>query len=261
MDARITDEHLNAYVDGELAPKDAARVTLAITSDRTIAQRVVRLQQMKAAVAGLADADVLPNLPPLRARQKPGNTPDRRPDWRIAVGLAGIAAILATLGLSIPNSDQALRETAAQTASTAPAFLTLHDQWVAQPDDTGSVALPDDFSWMAPVILSSNLQLVHQARAEGILHLGFKGPNACRISLFVSGVEGADDGVRMDISDRIQQATWQVASLGFEMIARDMAPARFATVAAGLHQSSRTLAAEPQMQFALLQAALLPCTA
>lgn len=255
MGARITDEHLNAYVDGELAPQDAARVTLAITSDRTISQRVVRLQQLKAAVAGFAEAEALPDLPAHRHR------PDRRPVWWIAAGLAGIAAMLATLDLSVSSLDKASREAAIQTANIAPAFMTLHDQWVAQPQDTAGFDLPDEFSWMAPVILSSNLQLLHLARSEGTLHLGFKGPNACRISIFVSDFEGVDDGLRMDISDRIQRATWQIGPLGFEMIARDMAPARFATVAAGLHQNSRTFAADPQMQLALSQAAQLPCTA
>ncbi len=258
MGAQITDEHLNAYVDGELAPQDAARVTLAITSDRTISQRVVRLQQLKAAVAGLADAETLPDLPELPAH---GQKPDRRPIWWIAVGLAGIAALLATLDLSVSNLDEPSGEGAIQTANIAPASMTLHDQWSAQPHDAAGIDLPDEFSWMAPVILSSNLQLVHLARAASTLHLGFKGPNACRLSIFVSGSEGADNGLRMDISDHIQRATWQIGPLGFEMIARDMAPARFATVAAGLHQNGRTHAADPQMQIALLQTAQLPCTA
>lgn len=253
MGAQITDDYLNAFVDGELEPQDAARVTLAVASDRSIAQRVARLQLMKTAVAAFADTVSAPDIPLER--------PNRRPVWRVAVCLAGVAAALAMLGLSVPSINRIAPEIAADTGMIAPTFMAQHDKWAAQPQNPISFDLPEEYVWIAPVMLSSNLQLLHVASTAGVLHLGFKGPNACRISLFVTAAGGVDGGLRMDISERTQHAQWQSGPLGFEMIARDMAPARFVTVATGLHQNSRTYAADPAMQFALMQAARLPCAA
>ncbi len=253
MGAQITDDHLNAFVDGELKPHDAARVTLAITSDRAIAQRVARLQQMKSAVSGFADAASVPDIPL--------HKPDRRPVWRAAVGLAGMAVALVMLGLSIPSLNRTAPETAIAPGTIAPTFMAQHDQWTAQSQISADFDLPDDYVWMAPVMLSSNLRLVYLASSGAEVHLGFKGPNACRISLFVTAAEGGDGGLKMDIAEPIQHAQWQTGALGFMMIARDMAPTRFATVATGLHLNSRTHSPDPAMQVALLQAARLPCNA
>jgi len=254
MSLQISDGDLNAFVDGELSPHEAVRVTLAIASDRAIAQRVARLHQMKAAIAGFADIATAPDIPQRKPR--------RHAARRIALALVGAAAALAMLGLAAQILMQTAPGTANHTATNTAAqtIMAHHDHWTAQPQGTATPDLPDDFHWLAPVMQSSGLQLVHLAMPEGALHLGFKGPNACRISLFVTATERADSGLRMDISERTQHAQWQTGALAFEMIARDMAPARFATVATGLHQNSRTHAADPAMQFALLQAARLPCT-
>lgn len=46
-------ERLNAYVDGELAPADAAAVASAVAQDPGLARRVATLARLKANVTGL----------------------------------------------------------------------------------------------------------------------------------------------------------------------------------------------------------------
>lgn len=51
----ITDQEIQAYVDGELAPEDAARVDAAIAADVMVAARVERERRLRAMLRGAYD--------------------------------------------------------------------------------------------------------------------------------------------------------------------------------------------------------------
>ena len=54
MNDPVTEEMLNAYVDGELSPDDDARMAQAIARDPGLAARVATLSRVKSALSGLA---------------------------------------------------------------------------------------------------------------------------------------------------------------------------------------------------------------
>lgn len=250
MSSRVPEHQLNAFVDGELSPPEAAQVASAIAADPVVARRVARLHQTKAALAGLTDDLAVPDL------RQPRPAP--RPLWRLAVGLAaglaGAGALLAMLAWPAPAPERAHN-------ASEPPLMAQHDHWAGHMADGAGLALPDGFGWLESVMRSSGLQLVHLAQADGMQHFGFKGQNACRISLFMTAATQPDSPLRLTLSEQVQHAQWQIGAIAFEMIARDMAPARFATVATSLHRESHDHAPDTALQIALLQAARLPCTA
>lgn len=244
--AKLRDDQLNAFVDGELTPPQAARVAEALAADPVLAQKVARLHALKYALAGFAEELPLPQVAPVKR--------PRRPVWRKRAALAAVSAMLVlTLG-AVPRP-------APEGGDGISPRLQDHDQWLEASASTAPAPMPDGFDWLLSVTEASQLQLVrHHVGAEGA-HFGFRGPNACRLSLFISAAEGADRPLRLLLTDAVQHATWQAGGLSFEMIARDMAAARFASVATGLEQGSTERAAPSQLHIALVRSARLPCMA
>lgn len=249
MKGQVSDIHLNALVDGELSPAEAAWVTETVAADPDLARRVVRLRKMKAALADFGGDLPLPDMP-----QPPVPKPSlpRRPSWRQLALAASVAAAGLLALVAWPSSVP-------QRSGDAPPRLAQHDQWLAATGETLALDLPRGFEWMSEVTGASGLQLVHRHRHDEAEHLGFKGPNACRLSLFVAQVDMPDEPLRLMLSESVQHAQWQMRGFAFEMIARDMAPARFATVATGLHRGSHELDDSSGLHVALLESARLPC--
>ncbi len=256
MTAPAPEALLSAFVDGELPAHEAARVAEAIAASPVLAQRVARLHQMKAALAGYgADLPLpdMPHLPPRSVRVSP-----LRRGKLVAQG--SVAALFAVLvfGVAPVSAPVSVPVAALETVAPAPA-LALHDGWLAAPPQALVLEFPAEFGWMQDATRASGLQLVHQSADPGQIHLGFKGPNACRLSLFVSEVSAPEHPLRLTVSDSVQYAIWQRNGLTFEMVARDMATARFVTVATGLHQGSKDHGADGALHIALVQSARLPC--
>lgn len=246
MSVGISEEKLNAFVDGELSPAEAAQVATVIADDARIAYRFVRLHQMKAALAGFADAMQLPPMPEDQARH---------PSLlRKAANLGAAVAFVIAVLIPIPTSGPGLP--VGDNAS-----LAEHDNWLALGNHAGIWSLPVGFEWIEPVMRTSRLELVYARDGEAVQHLGFKGANACRLSLFVSVSDASEKPLRLTLADDRQHAIWQTGGFAFEMVARDMAPARFATVATGLREGSGRHGAVASLHLALAQSATLPCSA
>ncbi len=246
MRVRVPDHQLNAFVDGELPPPEAAQVAEAVATDPALARRVLHLHRMKAAIAGFSDDLPLPGVPePVHAR--------RRPRRKLAMCGAMAAMILVMLG-AVPALTP-------ESSGADWPMLTQHDQWLNETGTAEATNLPENFAWMEPVMSASGLQLVHTDIRPEAMHLGFRGPNACRLSLFITPMEKPDATLRVSLTEAVQHAKWHIEGVAFEMIARDMAPARFATVATGLHQGSLVRETAADLRIALLQSARLPCVA
>lgn len=116
----ISDEQLQAYVDGELAPEDAARIDAAVAADVLVAARVERARRLRAQVRG-AYAAVLDEPVPSRlsglldapAAQAPSAVTSldarraRTSRWRVpALAMAASVAALAVASwLRAPAGD------------------------------------------------------------------------------------------------------------------------------------------------------------
>jgi hypothetical protein len=246
MKPEVSDLVLNAFVDGELPSAEAARIATMVASDPLIAQRVAHLHHMKAALSTMSDDLVLPASElPIRGTKH---------TLRGARALAAVCVLLLVVFWSAPVSGPA------QQGGNLP-FMAQHDHWVSHGAEGADVVLPESFDWLRPLMHASGLTLVHYAQAGNLQHFGFKGVNACRLSLFVTTQAGAVSPLQLSLTEKVQHAQWHLDTKAFEMIARDMAPARFATVATSLHRDSRDHAADEALEIALLQAARLPCTA
>ena len=246
MKPEVSELVLNAFVDGELPPAEAARIATVVASDPLIAQRVAHLHHIKAALSTMPDDLVLP------ASELP--TRGAKHTLRGARTLAAVSVLLLVVFWAAPVSGPA------QQGDNLP-FFAQHDHWVSHGAEGADVVLPESFDWLRPLMHASGLTLVHYTQIGNFQHFGFKGVNACRLSLFVTTQAGAVSPLQLSLTEKVQHAQWHLDTKAFEMIARDMAPARFATVATSLHRDSRDHAADEALQIALLQAARLPCTA
>lgn len=237
---------LNAFVDSELPPVEAARIAALVAGDPAIAQRMAHLHQIKAALSAMPEDLALPASP--------------APQHRARLNYGGVRALVAGCVLLLAVFWSAPASVPAQQATHLP-FMAQHDHWVSQGAERTDVVLPARFDWLYPLMHANGLQLVYQTQGPDLQHFGFKGVNACRLSLFVSSKAGPVSPLQLSLTEGVQHAQWHIGDSGFEMIARDMAPARFATVATSLHRGSQDHAADEALQVALLQASRLACTA
>jgi anti-sigma-K factor RskA len=123
----ISDELVQAYVDGELAPDDAARVRAAIAADVLVAARVERARALKATLRDafdpVLDEPVPPRLSALLARPgeddtRPGVAPrsmragERTARWRrpLVALAATVAALAIASWLRMPSADMAVSD-------------------------------------------------------------------------------------------------------------------------------------------------------
>ena len=160
------DEQLSALLDGELEPRDEARLRGAIERDPALARRLRELEGVDAALRALPTPAASPDLrarlqaridasggaisepPPRRGR---GHTaggrraPARRPGWQARVGLAAglalAAALLAWLALPhppTPGSTPAAQAPRAELPPPAPSIAEPSPS--ALPPESGDAA-------------------------------------------------------------------------------------------------------------------------
>lgn len=240
----ISDDLLNAYVDGELPADNAAILADMVAADAALARRVAALADLKAGVASFAlpEPPALPQVPvPSRrfARLSGGGL--------IAAGLA-VAVLVGWVFVPPPGTPPGTSGQHATSAPTMPAaVLDLHDSWVAQgravvPD----ADLPEAPDWMRALLEANGLQLRHVAGIalppEGTgKHYAFVGPNKCKLSLFeAAAAPGGAFGMQLSADGELQTATWQSGAHAYAMVARNMNQVRFATIAASVHSATQT---------------------
>ncbi|MCC5991979.1 MAG: hypothetical protein JJT99_05595 [Rhodobacteraceae bacterium] len=249
MPEQISQDTLNAYVDGELPAALAAQISDALLYDRALAQRVAAIHRLKAASAQAFDDIALPQLPTPAA-------PARRGRKAVAAALAGLVALGGALWTPPPAPIPDLAKVIAASPQQA------HAVWLHASIPGDRPAHPDGFDWIAEITRASGLELVHLSGwRSGGMHLGYLGSNACRLSLFIQPEAGANTTLDMHLDDQLQQARWVTSGLRFDLIAHDMDTARFATIATTAHQKSRDNLPANAAQIALINAARLPCLA
>ena len=208
MKSEVSDLVLNAFVDAELPPAEAARIAAVMADNPEIAQKVAHLHRIKAALSAMPDDLVLPA--PTQSKQHGwSNLPAMR---AVIAGFVLLCGVLWSAPLSGPEKPD-----------IAISFMAEHDQWVAHGGAQTKASLPGGFDWIQPVMNASGLRLVHYSAAGSLQHFGFKGVNTCRMSLFVTQKASAMGPLQLSLTDKVQHAQWQLDTVSFEMIARDMA--------------------------------------
>ncbi|MFN4098350.1 MAG: anti-sigma factor family protein [Pararhodobacter sp.] len=258
----VTDETLNAYVDGALTSEDAARIAQCAASDPRIARRIALLYQLKAGVAGLADDVVMIDLP-MQDTPAP-----RRRYLPVALGALAATVLLALSLLWFVQAGDRPVEAATDSApvvgdTTLARFITRHDAWIASAEQTVS---PDSVGFgLEELMGATGLRLVHHALSSAAdtdpgQQFAFVGPNGCRLSLFeVASPSGWSAPLNLTISDGLLTARWLLDGQGYALIARTMDPARFATISAVVHDALRDRGSVDAQALASLQRARQPC--
>lgn len=256
-------ETINAYVDGELSPVEAAQVAAAVARDRELASQVAILARLKAETAMLKRAPDRSLLPVAKPRR-----------WhRVATASAGaVTAAVILLGLILVHRDM---------QQAAPAWLqparALHTQWVRQGiDGAGLRATPAARAargrqalaapWV-PDLRAINLRQhsVHQVDSaqHGLVHVGYTGPRGCMLSFLTWPGEHALAPEPRRFGDGADAAwAWRVGNTGYLLLATRMAPERLAVVVEVVHEATLRRAPpglEAQRQYLASRRSTAPC--
>lgn len=218
-------ERLNAYVDGELGPAEAAEVAAAIARDMELAARVATLTRLKAATSSLPPQHGAPPAPRPRA--------PRRRSFALPVAASLVLVILAAIaGWSWSSSSQRGDRWLAQAAAS-------HQAWIegTAPSQAPSqilAALTAGDIVHIPDLSDAHLSLVHlSAQPEaGSVFLGYRGIHGCRVGLWIGGApSGLGPQPTPVESGNIAGYAWRFGETGYALLAHGMDPSRLKLLA------------------------------
>jgi anti-sigma factor RsiW len=236
MDHDETWAALNAYVDGELPPAEAAVIAEAIARDRALAEQAALLTSLKAAVGECHETvDAKRAL----ARYHRGR---RRLAWAAAFL---IGAFLASFFVMVDFQDP--------TGASLLAARAVHEQWVKTGPGIPSpsagerlkTSLTDlDLAAYVPDLSAAKLRFAHlrqvpMATGKG-LHIGYLGSHGCMVSLVVAPDAGdLEETLVLYDSARGPTYGWRVGDYGYFLMGDKMAPARLSVIAEILLMATR----------------------
>ena len=248
-DHNVTDEKLNAYVDGELPPDARARIAASIAQDPVLAARVAVLAQLKTAVADSAGA------PPRSLRHTDDTVWWRMSPIRYAATAAVVMlAIAASVSLIVSNSTPV-----ANTYVNAWLMhgIGQHAAWIAQPLQANRRTPDAEFLLAAvdaldqplhvPEMRSAKLRLTGvryvapgAERNSAGIHLKYTGNRGCRVTLWIAR---APDELPTTLTPYAVGAQrgyyWRVDKTGYAIFAAGMAPKRFDLLARNTFRATR----------------------
>ncbi len=231
-DRHFSDDVLNAYVDGELPPRERARIAASIAKDPKLAGRVALLASLKTAVADSAGA--MPEQPAI-VMEWPWW---RRSPVRYAAVAAAIAIMLTTVWsmhlFSRSQSDNWLQRGLAHHL----AWTTEHAADAAKPLDAElllAAAQQLDRPLHIPNMRSAKLRLTgarffpaDRKNRNPAVQLKFTGRRGCRVSLWIAS---ADHDLPTSLTEHKVGDEWgfywRIDRTGYAIFASGMNAMRF----------------------------------
>ena len=244
---RLSWTTLNAYVDGELEPDQAAQVAAALAHDREAAAQVATLAKLRATVKA---ASPLPAPPPFALpRARP-----RAARWLPWAAAACLALLVGAASLGIGHRQA--------PGSSLSAAVAAHQLWLAQtmPGEAPrlGVELAGADAGALPDLTLASLRLVHLSldpagRRGGGMLAGYVGPNGCRVGLWIAPVE-ATLPLQPAAQDRDGLAirAWRGERASYALLGRGIDPARLDGIAALVARITRDEPGIPREQVAAL---------
>jgi hypothetical protein len=234
-------ERLNAYVDGELGPRETADVAREVADDAAVAAQVAAISALKAAAAESVE------MPDVTIPEAPAAPKRRSVAW---VAAAACAIVVGGL-LMVQNA----RDVAPLELRVA---RDMHAQWIRQKDPRVEAEparmLETNLTHLglmvhAPDLSSVNLFFAHirpipEQDGRG-LHIGYLGRRGCMLSLVVIETEDAlPPGLHAIGDDHEEKGqdkgfTWHVDRYRYVLLAARMDPLRLARVAAVVERLTR----------------------
>ena len=187
MDRATEDELLSAFLDGALAPAEAAALVGRIAAEPGLARRLEALAALKSTLAGL-DAEVpppsVPALPGGWMRQK-----------RVIAAAAAVLAAGLGAWVWLPGG------------TGEPPQVAAHRRFIA--------AAPAGSTTGTPELAAGGLVLEHVERVAGGLYAAYRGPHGCRLGVWTGPPDAvpatAPPGWRVAVHRRGAEALWVVA--------------------------------------------------
>jgi anti-sigma factor RsiW len=235
MSSRPSDwEALNAYVDGELEPADAADVADRIAREPAFARRAAALTGMKAALAETADTPAFDFDPPDR---KAGY------QWRWLSVAAAVIVIFAAFALWTAQFE---RTTPAWLTAAAAAHTNLAALQPDSPPKAEAVSALRDFEPYLPDLSAAKLSLAAAApfaadgHPNGVI-LQYTGTRGCRVTYVAFPGEGLalEESLTRFDTGGLTGYGWRVGAIGYALLAQGMDPNRLEVIAASVHAASR----------------------
>ncbi len=228
-------EALNAYVDGELEPADAADVAERIAREPTVARQAAALTGMKAALAETADTPAFDFKPLERTA---------RNQWRWLSAAAAVIFVFAGIALWTSQFDRVAAPawlTAAAAAHTSLAALQADAPPQAEP-----VSVLRDFEPYLPDLSAAKLSLAAaapfavQGQPDGVI-LQYTGTRGCRVTYVAFPGTGfaLDESLTRIESDGLSGYSWRVGAIGYALLAQGMDPNRLSVIAKSVRAASR----------------------
>ncbi len=258
-----TIEQLNAYVDGELSPDNAAKIANAIANDAEIAQMVSKLSMVKASLPG-----AVPERPTLSFEQDEFAKAPPFIHASTLIKAACIAFLFIAAGLITYRS----LAPDVQDSSWKQIAVTQHNVWAG---DDGSVAktglntkvsASGDF-FRPPDLSAAKLSLVFSNTSKigtsTLIHYGYTGTRGCRLSLFVAE-PAALQPKKIERNMAIEYSEWQAGGRSYLLLSTGMDHERFANLAATIERYSngqKLIDGETRLQMAMQRKDAAPCAA
>ena len=247
--ARPSWQDLNAYVDGELTPRESSEVARAVAADARFADQVATLSRLKAALHDSHEA-----APEIAWPKTFAGGPARRfgrPGWRAAA--AAVAAVAVTGAIAAfalwpdgPNANRA--RVVGQAKAVHHAWLAEESRGKAAAVTAGRVLVGlHRFGGQAhmPDLSAARLTITRVKVFESdpgggpVLHIGYAGTRGCRVSLWIGVAAAGFPAAFAALGDGADAAySWRVGSIAYVMLAKGMDPARLALIAKAAHRAT-----------------------
>jgi anti-sigma factor RsiW len=222
-------ELINAYVDGELAPAEAAAIASLAARDADIAARIATLTKLRAVAGGLVSAAPAAGQAPPFAFPRVATARRFAALAAVLLAAAGLAAALWLVPPALPEPGLS-------------AAIARHRSWLDGRDERGGPAVTVDLAGARsrdlPDLSIASLRLVRidverRRGRDGILFGGYLGPNGCRIGIWIAAAASArqTEPARMD-RDGVAIRAWQHGGLRYAILGVGVDPARLDRVAA-----------------------------
>lgn len=238
-------EALNAYVDGELSPADAAETARAVMLDKNLAAQVAELTRLKAVTSELQPR----NRPEIDLGQT-----DQPKRWYSHVAVWLILPLAGALLSGILLTREPVLDTSIANAEA------IHDQWLDSTHQSKQLGAEAgkllkvsinklELDTYAPDLSKVNLTYAgirrisiktEEGTGEGV-HIGYLGPNGCKVSLVVSK-HAEHRSSNLQPIDRNGKTVyrWRVRHSGFHLLASHMDPHRLDEIAQIVYRMTRT---------------------
>ncbi len=263
MNKQITWKALNAYVDGELSATNAAEVAKAVAQDAELAQRVAHLTSLKATLGKLQPCD------------NHGIDLDDIVDKR-SRGLQRVASVAGIFLLGALLAGLVLMGKTPLTLDQMAYAEAIHHEWLKSEKQISDsvqngklkVALQTmNFNAYIPDLSKVNLsydavKTILMGKDVG-LHIGYKGPSGCMVSLiaFRNPLDLGDDLAAYRQDQRTVYG-WKTGKEGFYLLANHMDPGRLLEIAHVLYNLMQTRSVLNEQSMAALdqaKASSQPC--